>query len=453
MGWLIRNYENLAITEERKKLFQLIDFGIEETKPEKLIKKSLKITKERLFIQDKVFDLTQFNKIVVLGIGKGSASASLALAEILGNHLTQGMVIDIQKPITSQQSPVSSFRISVGSHPLPTKKNYLFSRDAVSILKKLDKNDLLITVVCGGGSKLFCYPISELKGVKLFKYLTARGVNIKEINTVRKHLSLVKGGGLAKIVYPATVIGLIFSDVPGNDISVVASGPTVYDKTTKKDAGRILKKYLCKEEYPRLSASISALVRVLKETPKDEKYFEKVHNFLISSNKSALEKMIEKAKKLGLKARIYKCDLEGEARKAGKILLSKAKKGELILVGGETTVKLKGKPFGRTPAEGEARQRRQGKGGRNQELVLGALRYLKPGEIIISIASDGWDNTEAAGAIGDQETLKKAKKLNLNINKYLDNNDSFHFFSKTGDLIFTGHTGINVSDLMLVYKK
>lgn len=431
MNHLVKNYDELAITEERKKLLQIIEFGIEEIKPDKIIKKNLKIENGKLFIQDKNFDLSQFKTITVLGIGKGSSLSFLALVEVLGGRFTQGMAIDIQQPATSNQQLSTNFKIFAGSHPIPDEKNLSFSKEAVSVLEKLGKNDLLITVIAGGGSALFCYPESELKGRKLLiKGLISRGVGIKEINVVRKHLSLVKGGGLAKIAYPATIIGLIFSDVSGNDLSVVASGPTVLDKTTVDDAKKVLEKYgLESGEF--------------FETPKEEKYFEKVHNLLICSNRDALEKMAAKAREFALNLRIYRNDFESEAREAGRVLLSEAKKGELVLVGGETTVKLRGKPFDKT----------QGKGGRNQELVLGALKYLKEGETIISIASDGWDNTEAAGAIGDEETLRKVKELNLDINEYLDNNDSFNFFSKTGDQIFTGYTGVNVSDLILVYKK
>ena len=443
MNRFIENYKDLAITEERKKLLQLIEIGLREIKPEGLLKKALKIRKGKLYIQNKAFDLSLFKKIIVLGIGKGSTLASTALAEILGKRLTGGIALDtvqyqeVRPPKIKDNVRRSNFpklEFLVGTHPLTSRKNVKATQKIIRLIKNLKKDNLLITFICGGGSALLCGSQKEFKNsILATKSLTQSGASILELNTVRKHFSLVKGGGLAKIAYPATVINLIFSDVPGNDISMVASGPTVFDKTTKKDARKILQKY---------NLSTSDVDR-LRETPKDKKYFEKVYNFLVSSNKNVLEELKNKAEALGFKARIYKDNLEGEAQKVGKILLSKVRKRELILAGGETTVKLKGKPF----------EKPQGKGGRNQELVLGALKYLKEGEMIISIASDGWDNTEAAGAIGDQETLKKAKKLNLDIGDYLNNHDSFRFFKKTGDLIFTGHTGINVSDLMLVYRK
>ena len=267
-------------------------------------------------------------------------------------------------------------------------------------------------------------PLSLKDKVQITKQLLKSTATIHEINTVRKHLSLVKGGGLAKIVYPATMISLIFSDVPSNDISFVASGPTVRDKTNIDDAKAILSKYNIKYDGE------------FFETPKEDKYFENVHNFILCSGKTVLSAMGKKAEEMDIQARVLRSDFEADADQACRILLENANSGELLLATGETTVKIKGK----------------GKGGRNQQLVLSALKYIKEGDVVISCASDGYDYTEAAGAIADSETLKKAKEYNLNIEEYINNNDSFHFFEKTKDQIMTGKTGLNVSDIFLVYK-
>jgi len=286
---------------------------------------------------------------------------------------------------------------------------------------------------------MLVYPNIPLKKyIQVNQELLKSGANIYEMNTIRKHLDLVKGGGLLKILYPAKVISFIFSDVPGNDLSFIASGPTVKDKTNITDALRIIKKYKLK----------SVRKEDLIETPKEEKYFKNVKNILALSNLTALRAMKEKAESLGLKAKILTDNLKGDVKEVAKFLFQEIKrsKEKVLIVGGETTVKVKGK----------------GKGGRNQELVLWFLKtqtyayltqtYEDPNFIIISINSDGWDNTEFAGAIGDKLTLEKAEKLKLDIDKFLENNDSFHFFEKTKDGIITGRLPVNVSDLIILYR-
>jgi glycerate 2-kinase len=216
----------------------------------------------------------------------------------------------------------------------------------------------------------------------------------------------------------------------------VASGPTMRDKTTKKDAEKIIKKYL------RESAYKSALIRVLKETPKDKKYFKKAKNILFLSNREPVLAMLKKAKSMNLKLKIHSLAVRGEAKNSLLPMIKKIKSGEAVLAAGETTVKLS-KSFGAA----------QGKGGRNTEAVLGAIQNTKyniQNTIIMSFASDGRDNTEAAGAIADLSTIKKAQKLNLDSNGYLNRRDSFNFFKKTGDLVFAKQKSFNVSDFMLV---
>jgi glycerate-2-kinase len=287
-------------------------------------------------------------------------------------------------------------------------------------------------LVCGGGSAMLVYPNIPLKKyIQVNQELLKSGANIYEMNTIRKHLDLVKGGGLLKILYPAKVISFIFSDVPGNDLSFIASGPTVKDKTNIATALKIIKKYKLK----------SVKKEDLIETPKEEKYFKNVRNILALSNLTALKAMKEKAESLGLKAKILTDNLKGDVKDVAKFLFQKIKKSKekILIAGGETTVKVKGK----------------GKGGRNQELVLWFLKtltYADSNFLIVSLNSDGWDNTEFAGAIGDKITLEKAEKLKLDIDKFLENNDSFHFFKKTKDGIITGRLPINVADLILAWK-
>ena len=420
----IKNFKKLAKTPLRKNALEIIESGFWAIYPPNVFKKEISLKGDILTIKNEKINLEKFKNIYFIGIGKAAAFSAKYFSQILGNRITEGAIIDIQK---IKLSKIKSF---VGDHPFPSKRNIEATKKIIEIAKKAQKNDLIITIVSGGGSALFFYPyqLSVLNYQKLTKKLFDVGANIKEINTIRKHISYVKGGNLAKLAYPATMVSLIFSDVPFSDFSLVASGPTVLDKTTKKDAQNIIKKY----NLPKIK---------LRETPKDKKYFKKVKNILILDNNVALKAMQEKSQELGFKSFIYSSKIKGESKLVAKKLLeilSKQPKNTILLAGGETTVKIKGK----------------GKGGRNQELVLSALKYLKEEQLIISIASDGKDNIKGvAGAIGDSLTIKNAQKLNLDIDFYLENNDSYRFFKKTGDLIFTKNTGSNVSDLIILIKE
>jgi glycerate-2-kinase len=252
----------------------------------------------------------------------------------------------------------------------------------------------------------------------------AAGATIEEINTVRKHISDIRGGGLARLAYPATVLSLIISDTPGCSMDMVASGPTLPDPTTIQDARAVLKKY-------------SLPLIVLTETPKEKKYFTRVHHMLLLCNMDALNAMHHAALALGYRVRVIGNALFGEARTIAERHIRDIGRREALIGGGETTVTLKGR----------------GKGGRNQEVVLGALPLLGKGMVIVSINSDGLDNTEAAGAIADEKTLVRARKKKLVPARFLKNNDAYHFFERLDDLIMTGPTGTNVSDLFLCLKE
>jgi len=410
---LIKNFKNLILSKERKIALEIIETGLSALD----YKKNVYLSKYDIIRVNQSENLHQSAGIYLIGFGKGSAK----IADILRKKINfkEIYVIDIKG------------RYFRGTHPLPSEKNFLFTKKLIERFEgKLTKKDLVIVLVCGGGSAMLIYPKIGLKRyIQVNQELLKSGANIYQMNTIRKHLDLVKGGGLVKILYPAKIISLIFSDVPGNDLSFIASGPTVKDKTKITDALRIIKKYKLK----------SVRKEDLIETPKEEKYFKKVKNILALSNLTALKAMKEKAKSFGLKAKILTDNLKGDVKDVAKFLLKEIKKSKenILLLGGETTVKVKGK----------------GKGGRNQELVLWFLKYLEKNNfLIISLNSDGWDNTEFAGAIGDKITLEKAKKLKLDINKFLENNDSFHFFKKVNDGIITGRLPVNVADLIILYK-
>ncbi len=381
------------------------------------------IKKDQLFVQKQKFDLSEKRKIICLGIGKAALGAISVIYEILGDKISAGYVIDVKEGDLGQR-----IICRAGTHPLVSEQNIKYTKEMLALLEDLTKDDLVIVAVSGGGSALFelPYEISSEQEVLIFKHLTAQGATISELNTVRKHMSRTKGGQLAKIIYPATFIGLIFSDVPGNDFSMVASGPTVKDTTTARDAQEILQKY---DVLERAGLYVCKLV----ETPKEEKYFDNIHNFLIVSPQAALEAMKERAEELGFRANVFSDPFQGEARKLGRQIVSNIKPQQCLLGTGESTVTIAG----------------AGLGGRNQEMALGALQQIGENQVLLCLASDGHDNTDAAGAIADRVTKSKALALGLDPEFFLANNDSYHFFQSTGDLINTGLTGANAADFFV----
>jgi glycerate-2-kinase len=272
--------------------------------------------------------------------------------------------------------------------------------------------------------------LETLTGIS--KALLASGATISDMNIIRKHLSRVKGGGLAKHLFPARIVSLMFSDVPGNDMSVIASGPTVKDTTTMDDVKNTLEKFQIKSGENGVAFSDADFA----DTVTDDRYFTNVSNFIVVSNMTALKAMEKKAAELGYKTRIYSDHFQSDAKVAGEKLLQEAKDGEILLIGGETTVKVKG----------------HGKGGRNQTLVLAALPFVTQNTIICSFDSDGADMYYFAGALGDTKTVETAKNLGLDEKAYLDDDNSYEFFEKVGDGIDTGKLESNVSDLLIVYK-
>ncbi|TRZ65028.1 MAG: DUF4147 domain-containing protein [Spirochaetia bacterium] len=433
---IITNFKNLAKSPLRKKALQIVEAGYEAINIEEAVKNKIEINKNKLLISNFTIDLNKYRKIFIIGIGKGSALASATLAKILGKKLDRCIALDISKPPLNSKFLILNSEFLVGTHPFPSIQNIKATKKIIEMVEKAGKDDLIISFICGGGSALLCGSEKELKASReIFSKLTNAGANIIELNTIRKHLSEVKGGGLTKIAYPATMISLVVSDVFKNDLSMVASGPTIYDKTTKKDAEKILSKFNTK--YKILNIKYQ-----LNETPKDKKYFKKVKNILFISNCEPITAMAKKAKKLGFSPKIYSYNLKGEARNILLPLIEAGKSGAAVISGGETTIVL-----GENP----------GKGGRNMEAVLGSItnpRCPIPNNLItISFASDGKDNTEAAGAIGDILTINKAEKLKLDFEKYLKIHNTFNFFKKTGDLIFADKKTFNVSDLMLVLKE
>lgn len=419
----IKNFEHLATSDLRKHALEIANAGLEAIDTTTVINSNLKVAGDQLLINNLRYSFSLLGRIFFVGVGKCSLEAGAIIEKILGDKLTAGVVVDVHL------GTLEKIRTFSGTHPFPSEQNVDATKEIINQLKDLNENDLVIFLISGGGSTLLCQPenMTCLDEAKLIKTLFAKGADIQKINTIRKHLSLARGGYLAQYAYPAQVVSLIFSDVPGNNLGFIASGPTVKDETTIADAQKILTDF-----------AISNVTGLL-ETPKDDKYFSRVKNLLVVSSKTALEAMANHATELGLSVTIITEELSGEASNEGMEIVSQGRQLEQLvgLFAGETTVTVKG----------------PGKGGRNLELALGALKSLQENELLLSLASDGRDNCELAGAIVDWQTHQKVVAENLDIEDFLSQNDSFRFFNKVGDYLLTDETGSNVSDLVIYLKQ
>lgn len=423
----IKNFENLASSPLRRQALEIAEAGLAAIGTRQAVRRQFlyRQEKNKLAVSGREFDLSPYKNIIVVGFGKAAFEAVSEIQKILGGRIRCGYVIDLR------DGDLGSIVCRTGTHPLPTVVNVQATKELVEMLAANAAADtLVICVVSGGGSALLCDPhdISCEAEVSIISALTVKGATIQELNTVRKHISRVKGGQLAKLIYPSACISLIFSDVPGDDLSSVASGPTVMDSTSSRHAAEILKKYDVLEACRMPSCN-------LIETPKEEKYFQFVNNILFVSAGTALAAMREKAGDLGYDIKIFSDHFQGEARELAQNIIAEKYYG-CLLGAGESTVNIKG----------------GGRGGRNQELALAALPLLGEKEVLLTLASDGRDNTEAAGAIVDSGTMARARALGLEPQKYLDNNGSFDFFEQLGEQLLTGPTGSNVSDLFVRIK-
>ena len=418
----IENFNELAISANRRLALEIAESGLDAIDTGRIMSDSIKLTGNNLSIQGKIFDLSKFKKIKVVGFGKASVDAARALEKILGPKITLGAVVGLSK------ADLKYIETFAGTHPMPSRANVEAGEKIYEIIKNSSEEDLIIVLVSGGGSALLCYSEDECRqGSALYDEFLKTGKTIKEMNTVRKHLSVLKGGGLAKIAYPATIVGLIFSDVPGDRFCDVASGPTYKDESTTADAFKII-------------AENNFGYFEFMETPKEDRYFEKVSNFVLVSAKTAVEAMAKRVEEVGLKAFIFSAEINDEVGVALKKIWEKRKENTAVLAAGEPRLEVK---------------QSRGIGGRNLHMGLQAIQtgLVDEDSVFLSFASDGKDNSDASGAIVDKYTIEKAKKLGLDPADYLARFDSYNFFQKSGDIMMTGSTGANVSDLMILLTK
>lgn len=426
----IQNFDELATTDARRALLTIAEAGYEAIDTEAVLKRVMHVDGSTLTLADQKIDLSVVGKLIFIGIGKCAAKAGAVAEDILGNRIAAGVVVDVAA--CPEFAHIKTF---CGTHPLPSDENMHAAEAIVAVLGGLTEKDLVIFVISGGGSTLLFLPEDKAshEEISIMTALIDAGATIQEINVIRKHLSSARGGNLAKAAYPARVMSLIFSDVVGDDLSSIASGPTVKDTTTMDDAARVLAKF-------NVLQACNLEKCGLMETPKEDKYFEKVINRLVVSNRHALEGMKAAAERLGFLTEIRGTELVGEADDVGRIIADSVRAAPprtALLWAGETTVTV------RDPA---------GRGGRNLEVCASALRFVEAGEEILSFASDGRDHGVFAGAIGDTITKKAAVDAGVDPEMFRAKNDTYALFEKIGNYVITGDTGSNVSDLIIGLK-
>jgi hydroxypyruvate reductase len=432
----------------RKAAGEIFQAALDAVNPRTAVHRHLRRDGEKLLADGEVYDLRE-RRIYVVGAGKASGVMAAAVEEVLGDRISAGVVVVKD----GHGLPLQRIRIHEASHPVPDARGVQAKAAILALLEKTRPEDLVIVLISGGGSALLPAPVAGTDLAEkqvVTRELIRCGATIEEINAVRKHCSRVKGGQLARAVQPASCLTLVLSDVIGDRLDVIASGPTASDPTTYKDTLEVLRRYGLQDRIP---ASIrqyleSGAKGEVPETPKPgDICFEKVRHLIVGNNFQALLAGRDRAASLGFHALLLTAALEGESREVAKtlaaLLLEMGRSGHpvpppaCLLLGGETTVTVRGR----------------GKGGRNQELTLAVAAAIAGEEdlVIFSAGTDGTDGpTDAAGAVADGETYPRAKQAGLDPFGALEDNDSYHFFEGLGGLIKTGPTLTNVMDITLL---
>jgi glycerate 2-kinase len=438
--------------------------AVKSVDPYELMQRHLSVEKNSLTVETGgerlTFDLEQYTRVFVIGAGKATAKMAKAVEEMLGNRITEG-VISVKYGHTQ---PLQKILIREAGHPVPDQNGIRAAQEIERIARRADAHSLVINLISGGGSALLTSPLRcviEDKDCTLglddfrrtTQVLLACGATIEEMNCIRKHISMIKGGRLARMIEPAVMLNFILSDVVGDRLDTIASGLTTFDDTTFSDAVRVVSTYGIRDALPEkvvrvLDAGEKGLI---EETPKKvDPLFSSVKHILIGTNLTALRAGEKHASTRGYNTRVLSSRITGEASEIAQVYYGIARdvrlhdllcrKPACILGGGETTVTLHG----------------HGKGGRNQECALSFLSALNrekdsEGIFFLSAATDGNDGpTDAAGAFACAAVLKKSTSLRLNIEEYLQNNDSYTFYEKTDALLKTGPTNTNVCDIQIV---
>lgn len=435
-------------------LVDIFNASLSAVDPYRAVIRSLRTENGRIHFNGNKYGPDHFDRVIAVGAGKATAAMAAAVEDVLGSAINSGIVVVKY----GHARKLKTIRQVEAAHPIPDEAGVQGTEQVLDLVRSAGEKTLVISLLSGGGSALLVAPLPGITledKQKATDLLLKAGASINEMNAVRKHLSAVKGGRLARAAYPAQVVTLILSDVIGNALDVIASGPTVPDRTTFADAARVIEKYELKRDLPpRVVAFIErGLAGQEPETAKSgEACFKKAENMIIGGIAQALSAAKERAEAGGWSTDVVTEELQGEARAAALILARTAlhvrdrlKPGErrCLLFGGETTVTVRGK----------------GKGGRNQELALAFATEIigQAGITLLSAGTDGTDGpTDAAGAVVDGSTIIKGREHGIHPEAYLDNNDSYTFFAGLDALtdekhhLITGPTGTNVMDLQII---
>jgi glycerate 2-kinase len=437
--------------DARAAVFQLQQAALAAVDPAEAVYQFFSRVGDQILVADRSYNLRAFERVFLIGAGKAAVPMAEAVGEVLRDRLSGGVIITkyhhANRPLPDQM------RVHEAGHPVPDQNSVDATRDLAALSREVTPRDLVCCVISGGGSALLTLPAEGITLADLqttTQLLLRAGATIHQINVLRKHLDAIKGGGLARLINGAPTVTLILSDVIGDDLSVIASGPTVPDPSTFAEAWRIVEQFDLIDQLP---AAVRDRLRLgasgeIPDTPKPgDPLFEHVQTVIIGSNVQAAQAAEKMARQLKFNTLLLTTQVQGEAREIAKVAAAIAREIALynrpiprpacVIVGGETTVTLKG----------------HGLGGRNQELALAAALAIDelPGTLIAALGTDGTDGpTDAAGAIATGETVRRARSIGLDAQAYLANNDAYHFFQPLGDLIITGPTGTNVNDLLFI---
>ncbi len=433
----------------RRHVARILRSALTAVDPERAVRKFVQRRKTTLRIGRRSYDLKRIHRIFVVGAGKAGAPMAAALESILGDRITAG-IVNVKYGYTQ---PVMRVQLVEAGHPLPDEAGRRGAEGILELLAGARSDDLVICVLSGGGSALLpvpAPPVTLEQKVETTALLLRSGATIQEINTVRKHLSAVKGGGLARAAAPARLAAIVLSDVIGDPIDAIASGPAAPDPTTYADALAILERYGLEDRVaPAVLQRLrdGAAGRVPETAKPGDPVFARVQSVIVGSNRAAASAAVRQAAALGYRSLLLTTCLEGEAREAARVLAGVGRSTRLariphappacVIAGGETTVTVRG----------------GGKGGRCQEFTLSAALAIDgwPDVVVAAFGTDGTDGpTDAAGAVADGTTAERARRAGLNARRALAANDAYPFFSALGDLIVTGPTNTNVNDLYLV---
>lgn len=446
-----------ADPERRQHILPVLEAALDAVDPVQATRQALQREDERLRVGDTIYNLARFRQVYLIGFGKAAVPMARAVAETLGPRLTEGMLVTKYGHVAQADSLPPQVTVMEAGHPVPDEAGTQAAQRVARLAQQASADDLVLCLISGGGSALLTLPAEGLTLADLQETTAALlrcGATIDEINTLRKHLSQVKGGQLARLAAPATLVSLVLSDVVGSPLDVIASGPTVPDSSTWADARAVVRKYGLEAELPRpvrerLQAGLSGRI---PDTPKaDDPAFARTQTVVVADNALAAQAAQDQARQLGFNAVVLSTFVEGEAREVARVLVALGREMVVhrrplvppacLILGGETTVTLDD----------------HGQGGRNQELALAAslgLARVPEGVqlVVAALATDGTDGpTDAAGGLVDHTTVARGQARGLDAARHLAYHDAYPFLQAVGDLLVSGPTQTNVNDLLFVF--